>query len=264
MPDRPAPVPSGNESASRINSDAIFPARPAPLTLPCVLAGSALLTLCATAHADNRADSALSLGTTTVTADSSGPLQTSSVISSVDLLGGDILEQQPVLYSWELFRRAPGVMLTEFGQGTTSGKLSFRGFNGEGEVNAVKLLIDGIPSNSNNGNMPYLDMLFPLEIDGIEVVRGTNDPRYGLYNIAGNVTVYCAPAAITARRGCATAATTPRNCKWPRASRAATGRRTTPSASRRAAAIAITPMPSAPACPASGSTSRTPVPGAWA
>ncbi len=159
-------------------------------TLPCVLAGSALLTLCTTAIADNRADSALSLGTTTVTADSSGPLQTSSVISSVDLLGGDILEQQPVLYSWELFRRAPGVMLTEFGQGTTSGKLSFRGFNGEGEVNAVKLLIDGIPSNSNDGNMPYLDMLFPLEIDGIEVVRGTNDPRYGLYNIAGNVTVH--------------------------------------------------------------------------
>ena len=62
-------------------------------TLPCVLAGSALLTLCTTAIADNRADSALSLGTTTVTADSSGPLQTSSVISSVDLLGGDILEQ---------------------------------------------------------------------------------------------------------------------------------------------------------------------------
>ena len=80
-------------------------------------------------------------------------------------------------------------MLTEFGQGTSSGKLSFRGFNGEGEVNAVKLLIDGIPSNSNDGNMPYLDMLFPLEIDGIEVVRGTNDPRYGLYNIAGNVAV---------------------------------------------------------------------------
>lgn len=136
------------------------------------------------------AASALSLGSSTVTAtQSGGGLPTSSVISSVDLLGGDILEQQPVLYSWELFRRAPGVMLTEFGQGTSSGKLSFRGFNGEGEVNAVKLLIDGIPSNSNDGNMPYLDMLFPLEIDGIEVVRGTNDPRYGLYNIAGNVAV---------------------------------------------------------------------------
>lgn len=93
----------------------------------------------------------------------------------------------PVNYSWELFSRAPGVMLTEFNQGTTSGKISFRGFNGEGEVNAVKLLIDGIPSNSNDGNMPFMDMIFPMELDSIEVVRGTSDARYGLNNIAGNV-----------------------------------------------------------------------------
>ncbi|GGJ50438.1 TonB-dependent receptor [Pseudomonas avellanae] len=105
----------------------------------------------------------------------------------MDILGGDILEKMPVNYSWELFRRAPGVMLTEFNQGTTSGKISFRGFNGEGEVNAVKLLIDGIPSNSNDGNMPYMDMIFPMELDSIEVVRGTSDARYGLNNIAGNV-----------------------------------------------------------------------------
>lgn len=50
-------------------------------------------------------------------------------------------------------------MLTEFNQGTTSEKISFRGFNGEGEVKAVKLLIDGIPSNSNDGNMLLMDMI---------------------------------------------------------------------------------------------------------
>ncbi|WP_028241537.1 TonB-dependent receptor [Stutzerimonas azotifigens] len=157
------------------------------LVPPCLL-GAALFVPAALAAT---ADSALSLGASTITGTaagaSGGTLATGSVLSSVDLLGAELLEQQPVLYSWELFRRAPGVMLTEFGQGTTSGKLSFRAFNGEGEVNAVKLLIDGIPSNSNDGNMPYLDMLFPLELDGVEVVRGTNDPRYGLYNIAGNV-----------------------------------------------------------------------------
>ena len=134
-------------------------------------------------------DSTLTLGTVTVqgTSASSGPLSTSSVLSSVDVLGADILEKMPVNYSWELFSRAPGVMLTEFNQGTTSGKISFRGFNGEGEVNAVKLLIDGIPSNSNDGNMPFMDMIFPMELDSIEVVRGTSDARYGLNNIAGNV-----------------------------------------------------------------------------
>ncbi|MCV4275847.1 Plug domain-containing protein [Pseudomonas capsici] len=95
----------------------------------------------------------------------------------------------PVAYNWEFFRRTTGVTITEFNQGTTSGKISFRGFNGEGEVNAVKLLIDGIPSNSNDGNMPFMDMIFPLDIDSIEVVRGTSDPRYGLNNIAGNVNI---------------------------------------------------------------------------
>ena len=132
-------------------------------------------------------NSTLTLGTVSVQGKASGPLNTSNVLSSVDILGADILEKMPVNYSWELFSRAPGVMLTEFNQGTTSGKISFRGFNGEGEVNAVKLLIDGIPSNSNDGNMPYMDMIFPLELDSIEVVRGTSDARYGLNNIAGNV-----------------------------------------------------------------------------
>jgi len=80
-------------------------------------------------------------------------------------------------------------MLTQFRQGNESGKLSFRGFNGEGEVNAVKLLIDGIPSNDNAGGMPFIGTVFPLDIQSIEVVRGTNDPRYGLHNIAGNANI---------------------------------------------------------------------------
>ena len=135
------------------------------------------------------ADSTLALGSVTVTGEEKGPLSSYNILSSVDYVGRDVLEKQPVQYSWELFNRVPGVMLTQFNQGTTSGKLSFRGFNGEGEVNAVKLLIDGIPSNTNDGNMPFIDMVYPLDIEDIEVVRGTNDPRYGLHNIAGNASI---------------------------------------------------------------------------
>ncbi|MGC7986007.1 TonB-dependent receptor plug domain-containing protein, partial [Salmonella enterica] len=87
----------------------------------------------------------------------------------------DRIQQQQAQYNWELFAQSPGVMLTQFRQGNESGKLSFRGFNGEGEVNAVKLLIDGIPSNDNAGGMPFLGTLLPLDIARIEVVRGTND-----------------------------------------------------------------------------------------
>ena len=150
--------------------------------------------LCATACAayaqdTQHDDSTLVLGSVEVTAKRTGPLSARNVLSSVDVLGAELVRGQQVQHAWELFARAPGVMLTQFRQGNESGKLSFRGFNGEGEVNAVKLLIDGIPANDNAGGMPFLDMLFPLEIRSIEVVRGTNDPRYGLHNIAGNANV---------------------------------------------------------------------------
>lgn len=137
----------------------------------------------------NEQDSTMTIGGIVVTGNRSSSLPARSILSSVDVIGKDAIENQTVQNSWQLFSRAPGVMLTEYRMGTSTGKFSFRGFNGEGEINAVKLLIDGIPSNSNDGNMPYLDMIMPLDIEAIEVVRGTNDPRYGLHNIAGNANV---------------------------------------------------------------------------
>ncbi len=135
------------------------------------------------------ADAALSLGTVQVQAASTGPLPVRGVFSSVDILGASLVQDQHVDYSWELFSRAPGIQVTPFRQGTDAGRFSMRGFNGEGRVNAVKLLIDGIPSNDNAGGMPFLDAVFPIDIEAIEIVRGTNDPRYGLNNIAGNANV---------------------------------------------------------------------------
>lgn len=134
-------------------------------------------------------DSSLTLGTVNVSASASGPLSARNVFSSVDILGADVLANEHVDYSWELMSKAPGVQVTQFKQGTDAGRFSFRGFNGEGRVNAVKLLIDGIPSNDNAGGMPFLDAVFPLDIESIEIVRGTNDARYGLNNIAGNANV---------------------------------------------------------------------------
>ena len=116
-------------------------------------------------------------------------LHSRDISSSVDIMNADKIQNQNVLTSYDLFQRMPGVQITQFNQGITTGKLSFRGFNGEGNINGVKLLIDGIPSNTNDGNMPFIDALFPLDIESIEVVRGTNDPRYGLHAIAGNANV---------------------------------------------------------------------------
>ncbi|MCB5190396.1 TonB-dependent receptor [Methylobacillus arboreus] len=160
------------------------------------LVALAVMAACNTqAHADHVTtqptdnDSTITVGGIVVTGNRASSLPARSILSSVDVIGREAVETQSVQNSWQLFSRAPGVQLTEYRMGTTTGKFSFRAFNGEGEVNAVKLLIDGIPSNSNDGNMPYLDMIMPLDIEAIEVVRGTNDPRYGLHNIAGNANV---------------------------------------------------------------------------
>ncbi len=136
----------------------------------------------------NDTDTRFTIGEVVVTARSMAR-STETILTSVDVLGGDIAQRQSVDNAWELFARLPGVVLTDFNQGTTSGRFSIRGFNGEGEINAVKLMIDGIPSNDNAGGMTGIDMVSPLDIAGIELVRGTSDPRWGLNNIAGNANI---------------------------------------------------------------------------
>ena len=137
------------------------------------------------------ADTSLAIGTILVTAQkSAGPnAPLGAPPTTIDRMGADVVQRTPILYLWQALGQMPGILVTDFNQGTTSGKISLRGFNGEGEVNATKLVIDGSPANSNDGNMPFLDAVFPIELAGIEVVRGTSDARYGLHNIAGNVTL---------------------------------------------------------------------------
>ena len=151
------------------------------LALAVVLSGPGL--------ADTSSESAITLGSVTVSGGNEGAMPAVSILTSVDVLGGDQVEDKNVMNSWELIGLMPGVQLTEYRMGAESGKATFRAFNGEGYINGIKVLIDGIPSNVNSGNQRFIDMIFPLEIDFIEVVRGTNDPRYGLHNIGGNINI---------------------------------------------------------------------------
>ena len=124
-------------------------------------------------------ESTVILGEVTVSSGNAGSLPTRSILTSVDVMGAERVQDKNVANSWELIGQMPGVQLTEFRLGAESGKPSFRAFNGEGYINGIKLLIDGVPSNVNSGNMRYLDMIFPLDIDYVEVVRGTNSNAFG-------------------------------------------------------------------------------------
>ncbi|MET0387431.1 MAG: TonB-dependent receptor [Polyangiales bacterium] len=118
----------------------------------------------------------------------SGPLGSSEVLTSTNVLGGDVVQLQTANETLHVLKRVPGIYMEDYNQGVTSTGLSIRGFNTQGDVPAIKLLIDGIPSNYHTG-ASELKAVFPLEIDHFDVVKGTNDPRYGLNNVAGNVNV---------------------------------------------------------------------------
>lgn len=149
----------------------------------------ALASTAAQAQEQRRPDTSFTVGDVIIVSARGMAGDSANVLTSVDRMGGDVAQRADVDNVFELIGQMPGIQVTDFNQGTTSGKFSMRGFNGEGNINAVKLLIDGIPSNSNDGNMPYIDMVFPLNIAGIEVVRGTSDPRYGLHAIAGSANI---------------------------------------------------------------------------
>jgi iron complex outermembrane recepter protein len=163
---------------------------PAPRRWQSSLIGAAALLTIRAVHAQEQApepEVAFTLQRVVTHTFAVGNLQSRHLLTSVDALGSESLQDAAINHNWELFGRLPGVQLTNYNQGTISGRPSMRGFNGEGMVSAVKLLIDGVPSNTNDGAMPYMDLVTPLGLEGITAVRGTNDARYGLHSIAGNL-----------------------------------------------------------------------------
>ncbi|MFD1620630.1 TonB-dependent receptor [Thalassotalea marina] len=137
------------------------------------------------ASAETGADTKIRIGEIIEVTGHSKKQLSPEVVGSVDVIGRDQLENEHVNITMDLFKKVPGVYFSRFNQGVVSADIAIRGFNGEGSLPHTKLLIDGVPSNLHNG-LSEMDALFPLEISQVEVVKGTNDPRYGLHNLAGN------------------------------------------------------------------------------
>jgi len=135
-----------------------------------------------TSHADvTRLDSVIVIG------EGAGP-STDQLAGSYDVITREELEYEHPDDTYELFDKVSGVYLSRYNQGIINTDIAIRGFAGDGVTPHTKLLIDGIPFNLNNG-YGELDQLFPLDIESIEVFKGTSDARYGLFNLAGNSNV---------------------------------------------------------------------------
>lgn len=128
----------------------------------------------------------MKIGEVTVSAQSDY-LEAMDIPGSADVIGADQIETQNVDFSMELLRKVPGAYYGDWNQGVVSGTISMRGYDANHDV-PVTLIVDGIPHNFGYGRMD-IQPFFPLEIERMEVVKGTSDPRYGLSNIAGNVNV---------------------------------------------------------------------------
>ena len=111
------------------------------------------------------ADTALTIGPETVTIVGTQAPWITNVLTSVDILSGTIAQRQNVSQTFELFQLLPGVLTTSFGQGNNNnGAISMRGFNGEGGINAVKMIVDGVPSNVNDGFAWMMDSVMPMDV----------------------------------------------------------------------------------------------------
>jgi iron complex outermembrane receptor protein len=107
---------------------------------------------------------------------------------SVDVISREELDYEHVDDTLEIFTKIPGLYISRFNQGIINTDISIRGFANDGDSPHAKLLIDGIPSNLHNG-YGETDQLFPMGMKTVQVFKGTADPRYGLFNIAGNYNI---------------------------------------------------------------------------
>ena len=95
-----------------------FSYRPLAKAITAVLAAALLLPV--TVAAQN--GTVLTLGTVQARSAAERELSARSVFTSVDLIGGDVLQPQKVDHSWELLMNAPGVQVTQFKMGTDAGR----------------------------------------------------------------------------------------------------------------------------------------------
>ena len=109
----------------------LFPYKMLPLALAATLA-----CLYTAAHAAG--DSVIVLGEVPVYSGTGGALPPTSLLTSVDILGADKIEDKNVMQSWELLGQLPGIQLTETRMGAESGKPTFRAFNGEATSTASR------------------------------------------------------------------------------------------------------------------------------
>lgn len=111
---------------------------------------------------------------------------------SATRLEHDDIRDRRVARPQDLFRLVPGMNLTGYGLPGVADQVALRGFGNGGHGGDIGFVIDGIPLNeamSHADGYADLNVIVPLELERMTVLRGPVSALYGNYNRAGTVTL---------------------------------------------------------------------------
>jgi outer membrane receptor protein involved in Fe transport len=90
----------------------------------------------------------------------------------------------------QVLSRVPGLRVMTYGLGGVVNVISLRGFGGGAHGGDLGFVLDGIPLNeaiSHSDGYADLNVVIPLELERIDVVKGPSSVLVGNYNRAGSV-----------------------------------------------------------------------------
>lgn len=161
--------------------------RTAPRKRPCwiVTGGLALLSVAQPSLAQEHD---IDLGSTTIKGQAMA--QHRSQAYSNTRLHNDEIRDARVDQVQQMFERIPGMNVRNLGLPGVADNISLRGFGNGGHGGDIGFVLDGIPLNeamSHADGYGDLNIVIPLELEQIDVLRGPVSALYGNYNRAGNI-----------------------------------------------------------------------------
>jgi vitamin B12 transporter len=112
------------------------------------------------------------------------------VAASVTVLTREQIEQLPAESLAEIVNTIPGMMMYFDAPGAGAPMITSRGFFGGGEVEYVKLLVDGIPAGDVESGLIDWRRIRVADIERIEVLRGPGSSLYGDASMGGVIQVF--------------------------------------------------------------------------
>lgn len=89
----------------------------------------------------------------------------------------------------DIMKLTPGVTISQYHQGGTAAAFQMRGFTSCSHGPDAAIFLDGVPLNETDG---YADtnVIMPLEIERVEIIKGPASALYGNYASAGSLAFY--------------------------------------------------------------------------